>query len=58
MEAPIPEELGLLEPGDHAKHPLLLRIGQFGLKADQVVTGAMDTTARTIILNIKGKIFF
>ncbi len=42
MEAPIPEELGLFEPGDHAKHALLFRVGQFSLKAHQVVTGAMD----------------
>ena len=42
MQASIPEELSLFQPWDHAKHALLFRIGQFGLKAHQVVTGAMN----------------
>src|SRR6188472_502709 len=42
MQAAIPEELGLFEPRDHPKHALLLWVGEFGLKAHQVVTGPMD----------------
>ena len=42
MEAPIPQELGLFEPGDHAKHALLFGIRQFGLKAHDIVTSTMD----------------
>ena len=42
MEASIAEKLSLFQPRDHAKHALLFAIGQFGLKADQVVAGAMN----------------
>ena len=42
MQAAIPEEFGLFQPGDHAKHALLLGVGQLGLKAHHVVAGAMN----------------
>src|SRR6185295_19814465 len=42
MQAAVTQKLGLLKTGNHAKHPLLLPIGQLCLKSNEIVTGAMD----------------
>ena len=40
VHLPVADELGLLQPGDHAQHALLLGVGQVGLEADQIVQRA------------------
>ena len=41
MQAAVAQKLRLLKTGNHAKHPLLLPVGQFSLESHEVVTGAM-----------------
>src|SRR5262245_1770991 len=41
MQTAVAKKLCLLQTWNHAKHPLLLPVGQFSLKPHEVVTGAM-----------------